>query len=156
MAISKIDLIPEEEFRQLIATSSSYNNFLKRIGMGHGRSSTDIVKRRCTALNISCDHFSTSYNGNKARPLEEILIENSDYKNTSSLKNRLVKEGLLEYQCAICGNKGEWCGKPLSLQLDHIDGNHTNNCIENLRLLCPNCHTQTETYGSKKGLKKET
>ena len=55
----------------------------------------------------------------------------------------------MEYKCAICGNEGEWLGKPLTLQLDHIDGNHTNHSLNNLRFLCPNCHTQTATYGSK-------
>ncbi len=51
--------------------------------------------------------------------------------------------------CSECGIGNEWNDKPLRLQLDHIDGNSDNNLIENLRLLCPNCHTQTSTYGSK-------
>lgn len=155
--VSKIDLIPEEEFRQLIQESSSYNNFLQRIGMSHGRSSNDIVKRRCEQLNISTSHFKSmnlnKHNGNNKTPMEEILIENSTYKNTSRLKERLINEHYLEYKCACCGNTGEWLNKPLILQLDHINGNHQDNRIENLRLLCPNCHTQTETYGSKRGAK---
>lgn len=155
--ISKIDLISEEEFRQLIKESSSYNNFLHKIGMSHGRSSNDIVKRRCEQLHVSTEHFKTTNsnrnNGSKKTPIEDILIENSTYKNTSRLKERLINEHCLEYKCAICGNTGEWLGKPLILQLDHINGNHQDNRIENLRLLCPNCHTQTETYGSKRGTK---
>jgi len=51
--------------------------------------------------------------------------------------------------CSSCGCGEEWNGKPLTLQVDHIDGNNTNNVLSNVRLLCPNCHTQTETYGSK-------
>ena len=53
-----------------------------------------------------------------------------------------------EYKCSCC-NVSEWNGKPLTLQIDHIDGKKTNNMIENLRYLCPNCHTQTETWGVK-------
>lgn len=48
--------------------------------------------------------------------------------------------------CEICGQNNYWNGKPLELQLDHIDGNSDNNILTNLRLLCPNCHTQTDTY----------
>lgn len=51
--------------------------------------------------------------------------------------------------CVSCGLTNEWNGKPITLQLDHKDGNSDNNSIENLRILCPNCHTQTDTYGSK-------
>ena len=65
------------------------------------------------------------------------------------LKIRLFKEGLLEEKCAICGNLGEWNDKPLSLVIDHINGNHSDNRIENLRILCPNCHSQTETFAGK-------
>ena len=53
------------------------------------------------------------------------------------------------YECVECGNKGEWQGKPLSLHLDHIDGNRKNNTLDNFRWLCPNCHHQTDTWGVK-------
>lgn len=151
---SKIYLIPEEQFRQLISESFSYNEVLRKINMAHGRSSNDIIKRRCAELNISCDHFKKTGNGtNPQFSLEEILIENSTYTNNSRLKERLLSNGLLENKCALCGNVGMWLNKPLSLQLDHINGKHNDNRIENLRMLCPNCHTQTETYGSKRGAK---
>jgi 5-methylcytosine-specific restriction endonuclease McrA len=78
---------------------------------------------------------------NNKRELDDILVEHSTYANNPRLKERLIKEGLLENKCAICGNIGEWMGKALTLQLDHINGEHTDNRIENLRILCPNCHT---------------
>ena len=62
--------------------------------------------------------------------------------------HRCMKE-LCGYKCQMCGNTGSYNNKPLSLQLDHIDGKASNNNPKNLRLLCPNCHSQTDTYVSK-------
>lgn len=85
----------------------------------------------------------------KKRDINKILVENSTYKN-SHLRDRLIKEGIKEYKCENpnCG-LSEWLGKPISLQLHHINGNNSDNRIENLQLLCPNCHSQTENYGGK-------
>lgn len=79
--------------------------------------------------------------------MKDILVENSTYTNTSSLRGRLIKEGLKENKCELC-NIENWCGKPLSFHLDHINGDNMDNRIENLRILCPNCHSQTDTYCS--------
>lgn len=72
-------------------------------------------------------------------------MEDSDYLNSWALKKRLLAEGLLEERCAECGIS-EWNGRPLSLHLDHINGDRRDQRLENLRFLCPNCHSQTETY----------
>lgn len=61
----------------------------------------------------------------------------------------MIKASLLTNHCCVCGLKNEWNGKKLSLQLDHIDGNRTNNELKNLRIICPNCHTQTDNYAGK-------
>ena len=78
-------------------------------------------------------------------PLEDILIEYSTYACTSSLRHRLVKEGLLAETCNKCGLT-QWNGKKISLELNHVNGDRFDHRIENLELLCPNCHAQTPTY----------
>lgn len=79
-------------------------------------------------------------------PLEQLMSGNV---TSAHLKKRLVVEGILEDICASCGQLPFWNGAKLVLQLDHIDGNHSNNILSNLRILCPNCHTQTATWGTK-------
>lgn len=89
---------------------------------------------------LGCAHGKTVPRNKK--PLSDILVKNS--KNLIN-KKRLINEGVVENKCSIC-NITEWMGKPLTLHLDHIDGDSFNNTKENLRLVCPNCHSQTETY----------
>lgn len=69
---------------------------------------------------------------------------------TSKVKNRLIQEGFLKYECANCPIKALWQGEKITLELDHIDGNRSNHKLDNLRLLCPNCHSQTFTFRNKK------
>jgi 5-methylcytosine-specific restriction endonuclease McrA len=80
--------------------------------------------------------------------LKEILAGKHPEFQTFKLKNRLLKEGIIKNVCSVCGIT-EWNGKKLVMELDHIDGNRTNHKLNNLRMLCPNCHAQTETYRAK-------
>ena len=149
--MNKVYQLSDDEFRELVKNSKSFLQCILKLGYTkNGRYGYDMVKRRCNELNVSTEHFERTYTDKARYELDKILVENSTYSNLPRLKIRLVNSGLLEYKCAICGNVGEWNGKPLTLQLDHINGIHTDNRIENLRLLCPNCHSQTETFGSKK------
>jgi hypothetical protein len=80
--------------------------------------------------------------------ISEILEGKHPYYQTYKLKRRLIKEGIKQNKCEVCGLIS-WLGKELSCELDHIDGDRTNHKIDNLRILCPNCHSQTETYRAK-------
>jgi hypothetical protein len=81
-------------------------------------------------------------------PDEAVFCENSSYSNRHYIKRRLIARGVPE-RCAICGIGPEWNGEPLALQLDHVNGVFNDNRPENLRLLCPNCHSQTDTYAGR-------
>lgn len=80
-------------------------------------------------------------------PLEEILVEGSTYQS-NKLRLRLLKAGLKEYRCEKCNNT-EWNDQPIPLELNHINGDNSDNRLENLELLCPNCHAQTDSYRGK-------
>src|SRR6266511_923986 len=81
-------------------------------------------------------------------PLEEVLVENSTYSRFH-LKRRLLASGTLKNECAVCGQGQVWMGQPLAMVLDHINGVPNDNRLENLRMLCPNCNSQTATYCAK-------
>ena len=81
----------------------------------------------------------------RVKPLEE-FVATSRYRG--SVKRRLLREGTMRNQCSRCG-LSEWRGCPISIQIDHINGDRDDHRLENLRMLCPNCHSQMETWGRK-------
>ena len=92
-----------------------------------------------------------AYNKQRMKPLEDLLVENS-VVNKPHFKKRLIAANIIPFVCAECNQEPFWNGKPLVLQLDRKNGDNFDNRIENLRFLCPNCHTQTPTFsrGQKK------
>jgi len=116
-----------------------------------------IIKNYMNLYNLDISHFNNGITRKRLKiPTEEILVSGSTY-GTSTLKKRLYKEGIKERICELCGQNDEWMGKKMSLILDHINGINTDNRIENLRIVCPNCDTTLDTFSGKnnKRLKKE-
>ena len=148
----------DEQFIEAVKNNFSIREVLKTLGLAPAGGSYKLFHARVKKLNLDTSHFTgqaylkgKSHDWSPKISLKEILIKDSLYSNTSSLRRRLIKESILLDQCNRCGLT-EWQGEKLSLHLDHIDGDNTNNSIENLRILCPNCHSLTPTYcGKNKG-----
>jgi hypothetical protein len=102
------------------------------------------VWRRLQSLGLKTEKIGSG----KKIDLSEIIEGQHPYYQTYKLRNRLIKEKIVAYECSVC-KTFEWNGNPLSLQLDHIDGDSSNHLLENLRLICPNCHSQTDTWCGK-------
>ena len=110
------------------------------------------LKRRALELGVyspnqSGKGINKKHNGNKIL-LSEIIEGKHPYYQTNKLRKRLIDEGIKTPQCEVCGIE-KWLGEKLSFELDHIDGDRTNHVLSNLRIVCPNCHSQTHTYRGK-------
>lgn len=150
--VNKIFEITDSEFTTLIKTSTCIKEVLFKLGYSASGNSWGYnkVKERMQILNLSTNDFKGK-SGLKASksleiPNEQLFTKNNHPRNI--VRKRILRDSLLEYKCAICGIS-KWNNKTLSLELDHINGINNDHRLENLRFLCPNCHSQTSTYGAK-------
>lgn len=143
----------EEELRQAISTSLSIRQVLEKLGIiaagGNYRTIHNLIEK----YELDISHF-TGQGWNKGRispetpkPIEDYL-SNRIFIQSHRLKLRLIKDELKRHKCEVC-KLSTWQNKPIPIELDHIDGDHKNNELSNLRILCPNCHAQTSTYRGK-------
>lgn len=86
--------------------------------------------------------------GRRAFTNEDVFVENSTYAR-HHIKRRILEDKLIEYKCYRCDNRGEWNGERLVLQLEHKNGKNNDHRLENLGFICPNCHSQTDTYAAR-------
>ena len=136
----------ENLIREAVLSSTSYSEVLRKLKIPVQGNNTTTLKKYINKYNIPTNHFMGSAKIHEWNyiPAEEYLKGLRVIHATKLLK-KLYKEGIKEKKCEICGIE-EWQGKPITFQIHHIDGNHNNNSLNNLQVLCPNCHSQTENY----------
>lgn len=151
---NKIYKLSDEQFVELLKNSSTISEVLFKLGYSVKGNSWGFAKirQRMSDLNLDGSVFKgkspiTKYGSLHKVNASDILKPNCKHAR-SVLRRCVIKNNLIPYRCAICGCV-EWQGRTLSLELDHINGINNDNRIENLRFLCPNCHSQTTTYGSR-------
>lgn len=139
--------IDEQKFIEVCNTASSMAQASQILGLHFNTFKKYAIKFGCYKPNqggkgVKGEPCPSAYN------LQDILNGKHPEYQSFKLKNRLIKEGIKENKCECCGIS-EWNGKPLNLELHHIDGNSCNHLLDNLQLLCPNCHSQTDNFRSK-------
>lgn len=150
MKYSKLLLEP------IVKDSISTSEVIRKLGLTLSGGTNSHLKRLFKKFEIDTSHFlGQAYNRGKVSstkiPWQEVLVYNrlnGRRENVHRLKRAMLESGIPE-QCSCCGLPPEWNGKPIVLQIDHKDGNGVNNSSYNVRFLCPNCHSQTPTFGVK-------
>ena len=149
----------KENLEILVKESFSLAEVLRKLGLRDVGSNFITLKKYIIEYGLNIDHFTGKlWNKGKTEAtdkrvgklnIEDVLNNNIKIKSRKKKKKLFILE-YKERKCECCGVGEEWQGKPLTLELHHIDGNHNNNNLDNLQILCPNCHSQTDSFRKKK------
>lgn len=144
-----LDAITDDVLRVAFGTSRTRAELLRALGLPTDSRSYAWLKLRLRRLGPSYEvlngqGWAAGRRTGPRRPLSDLLVQGR-FVGSSLLRKRLLAEGLLPRQCSSC-LLTQWQGQPVPLELDHVSGDRYDNRLENLRLLCPNCHAQTPTY----------
>lgn len=150
----KLRKYTEDQLREAVATTYSMRQCLFQLGLAAHGGNYETVNKAIKHFKIDRSHWTgqgwrkgATKSLQRQKGVNEIFIKGILYN--SSLRIRVLKESLIPYECDRCGIN-TWLEEPLALHLDHINGDRYDNRLENLRFLCPNCHSLTETYCKKK------
>lgn len=150
---TKRDWSDRQRVIRAISENLTYTGVLRDLGLQLNAANIASINRLATLESVSLDHFDRHHRLKKpSKWTSETMLTLQDSR-PHGLRPLVIKWGVLDYKCQLCGNPGQHNGRALSLQLDHIDGNPADCRIENLRFLCPNCHTQSPTYQGRKRIK---
>jgi len=142
----------DEQFIRAVKDSGSVKQVLEKIGLVQAGGNYAHVKELIDRMGLDTSHFhGQGWRKNKYDPiysLHEIMVRNSTYR-TCALKERLFKEGIKQNKCEECGMT-KWRDKHIAMELHHINGVCNDHRLKNLKILCPNCHSQTKHFRGRK------
>ncbi len=149
---------PREELMRAVATSHSMAAVMRTLGKHpYNGTARAKAKQSIAAYGLSTAHFTgQGHNAGRVSPArrgaEEILQQfpAGSSRTKTGLLRRALDEARLPQTCRLCGLGTVWQGQRLVLEIDHVDGDRLNNRLENLRYLCPSCHSQTETFSKRR------
>ncbi len=140
----------DEQLAAAVPDALSISDVLRALGLRIAGGNPKTIRRHVQRLGLDTSHFDGGASKRRiapraAIPLVDVLVEHSSYSRTN-LKRRLYAEGLKARACELCGQGELWNGRSMSLILDHINGVHDDNRLENLRIVCANCNATLETH----------
>ena len=148
---ARVDNFSKNELEEWTKRSTNFIELAKNLGYQSLTGNVSkVIKSRLDEYNIDYSHFTIIPKDKEERTFENSFCENSK-ASSSYIRNHYKKDFTTKetYKCSICGQEPFWNGKELTLTLDHINGIHSDNRLENLRWVCPNCDRQLDTFGSK-------
>ncbi len=145
----------EKDLISAVKTSKSYRQVLMKLGLKQAGGNYYQIKKFISLNVINTDHFTgqawnkgLKYVGIARVPIDKVLVKESNFQSYK-LKKRLFNEGLKKPVCEICGWSVAASDGRIPVEINHINGDHRDNRIFNLQILCPNCHSLTENYRGK-------
>jgi hypothetical protein len=153
--------LSKSELQEIINTSSSYKDILIKLGFKSYSANRGTLNKRFASEKFDFTLFNENVKTLRNKIMGSLKDTNSKYTHEDFLKENcergrnlvrrfILKNNLIDYKCEKCGNAGEWIGQKITLQLEHKNGINNDNRLENLCFLCPNCHSQTPTWGAKR------
>ena len=151
----------KENLQEVANKCFSFRQMIIEFGLKETGGNYTNIQSRCKEFNVNTSHFfgqgwnnklHPSYSKN-GKPLNDFFAKGDKKLSSSRVKSRLINNDLRDYRCEKCGIS-DWMGGRIVIELHHVNGDPTDNRLDNIQLLCPNCHSQTHNYCKKEDLRK--